>query len=161
MTRAASRDDETAERLSEALRALVSLVIRERSRDLSLSGASTLTTLERCGPRPLTQLALGEGVAQPSMTALVAQLEALALVERRRDPHDGRVALIALTREGERHLSNVRHAFSGRLQSLVSQLPPDEAASLVGALPALEHLVSLADQVAVGQERRGREGLRR
>ena len=42
--------------LAESLFRLASLVIRQRPRDISLTAASTLTALERNGPRRLTQL---------------------------------------------------------------------------------------------------------
>ena len=42
--------------------------------DLSLTAAATLATLQRSGPARLTELAVAEGVSQPSMTALIARL---------------------------------------------------------------------------------------
>ena len=56
------------------------------------TAASTLVTLERTGPRRLTDLAVNEEVTQPSMTALVTQLEELGLAERRRNPADAELS---------------------------------------------------------------------
>ena len=59
---------------------------------VSRSWGMALATLEGTGPRRLTDLAVNEGVTQPSMTAVVTQLEDLGFAERRRDPGDGRVS---------------------------------------------------------------------
>src|SRR5205085_4352762 len=83
--------------IGETLFALTSFAVRQRGREVSLTAASTLATLARTGPRRLTDLAVNEGVTQPSMTAVVSQLEDLGFVERRRAPGDGRVVLVAST----------------------------------------------------------------
>jgi DNA-binding MarR family transcriptional regulator len=139
---------QTVKQVGEALLGLTSLVVRERPRDLSLTALSTMATLERCGPKPLTHLAACEGITQPSMTALVTQLEDLGLAERRRDPADGRVALVALTEEGAQYQQAARRGFFDRLSSLIEQLGPAEAGALVAATPVLEHLLELADRSA-------------
>src|SRR4051812_6171172 len=96
--------------IGEALHALGTTVVRTRSRELSLTAASTLATLERTGPRRLTDLAMNEGVTQPSMTAVVSQLSDLGFVERRADPDDLRVVLVAITANGRRQLRGMRRA---------------------------------------------------
>jgi len=136
----------TATHVGETLLGLTSLVVRERPHDLSLTAVSTMATLERCGPRPLTLLAACEGITQPSMTTLVSQLEARGLVERRRDPRDARVALVALTDEGVQYRHTTRQGFFDRLSSLIEQLDPEEAGALVAAIPVLERLLALADR---------------
>jgi len=139
---------DTAKQVGETLLGLTSLVVRERSRDLSLTAISTIATLERCGPKPLTLLAASEGITQPSMTALVTQLEARGLAERQRDPADARVALVALTREGVQCQHAARQGFFTRLSSLIEQLGTEEAQVLVAAVPVLQHLLDLADRCA-------------
>jgi DNA-binding MarR family transcriptional regulator len=139
---------DTAKHVGDTLLGLTSLVVRERPHDLSLTAVSTMGTLERCGPKPLTLLAACEGITQPSMTSLVTQLEARGLVERRRDPGDARVALVALTREGVQYRHAARQGFFDRLSSLIGQLEPDEAGALVAAIPVLERLLDLADRSA-------------
>jgi len=139
---------DTVKQVGETLIGLTSLVVRERPHDLSLTAISTMATLERCGPKPLTLLAACEGITQPSMTALVTQLEDRGLAERQRDPADGRVALVALTREGVRYRHAARQGFFDRLSSLIEQLGAEEAKNLVAAMPVLEHLLDLADRSA-------------
>lgn len=132
--------------LAGTLQRLVSLVIRERPRDISLTAASTLSTLERRGPLRLTHLALSEGIAQPSMSTLVSQLESLGLVNRRHDPTDGRVVLISITTEGSQFLKTGRRGISERLSSLLVHLSAEDVATLEQATPALGHLLDVADR---------------
>lgn len=148
---------QTARQMGEALLGLTSLVVRERPRDLSLTALSTMATLERCGPKPLTHLAVYEGITQPSMTALVTHLEALGLAERRRDPTDGRVALVALTEEGAQYQRSARRGFFDRLSSLIEQLESEESAVLKAATPVLEHLLVLADRSAIHPDKSERQ----
>jgi DNA-binding MarR family transcriptional regulator len=133
-----------SEALGQALFALAPLVIRRRSRKLSLTASSALGTLERTGPQRLTDLAASEGVTQPSMTAVVSQLEDLGFAERRSDPGDGRVVLVAISQAGRRHLWSMRRAGASVFTVLIDKLPEQEAAVLGGALPALRRLPELA-----------------
>lgn len=142
--------------LGDALFRLAAVVVRQRPRDISLTAASTLGTLERSGPRRITQLALSEGVAQPSMTALVAQLERLGLVERREEPADGRVVLVAITEEGSEYLRAARQQTAGMFAALLEELTPAEAAALRVAAPALDHLLELANGPAPKRSGAGR-----
>jgi DNA-binding MarR family transcriptional regulator len=136
--------------LGEALLALARLAVRDRDRELSLTAASTLATMERSGPRRLTDLALSEGVTQPSMTAVVSQLEDLGLAERRSDPGDGRVVLVAITRAGRRYMRTMRRAGASVFATLIDKLTEHEVATLEAALPALHHLLDLAGQGQIG-----------
>jgi DNA-binding MarR family transcriptional regulator len=113
---------------------------------MSLTALATLSTLERTGPRRITELAVVEGVAQPSMTSLVTNLERDGLAERRSDPDDKRVALAAITARGVEYLSSRRKVGVESLQGLVDQLSVAEAAALAGAVPALSHLRRLDEE---------------
>lgn len=127
----------------EALYGLVTAAIRRGPREMSLTSLSTLATLDRTGPRRITDLAVIQGVAQPSMTVLVTALERSRLVERRGDPADRRVALVALTTAGAELLGAQRRAGAEALIQLIDKLPADEAAALAAAIPALRHLREL------------------
>lgn len=128
--------------IAEAIDGLVAVAMRAGPRDISLTSASTLATLQRGGPCRLTDLAEIEGVAQPSMTTLVTGLERSGLVERRPSPADGRVVLVALTPAGAAYLTARRRARAAMLADLVRTLPPGQAAALAAAVPAM---VSLRD----------------
>ena len=130
----------------EALYGLVTAVVRRRSREMSLTSLATLATLDRTGPRRVTDLAVIEKVAQPSMTALVITLERAGLVERRGDPADKRVALVSLTAAGSDLLRARRRAGAEAIVQLIDKLPPDEAAALAAAIPALQHLRELDNE---------------
>jgi DNA-binding MarR family transcriptional regulator len=132
--------------IGEALQALGTAVVRTRSRQLSLTAASTLATLERTGPRRLTDLATNEGVTQPSMTAVVSQLSHVGFVERRADPADLRVVLVAITAKGRRQLRGMRRASASVITTLIDKLTETEMATLSAALPALRHLEEVATE---------------
>lgn len=131
--------------IGEVLFALGTLGIRQRPRELSLTALSTLSTIERTGPRRLTDLAVGEGVTQPSMSVLVNQLESLGLVERQSDAQDGRVVRVAITPAGHEHLSTLRKVGASVFEVLIDKLASSEAASLRAALPAFGRMLELAD----------------
>ncbi len=102
--------------------------------DITLGQESVLTRLS--GKRGVTasELASAEGVRHQSMTATVASLTALGLVQRRPDPHDGRRQLIALTAQG-------RHArqewLAGQLQDKCTE---EERRAVIAAMAILERL---------------------
>ena len=126
-----------------ALNGLVAALVRGRPRDMSLTAVSTLSTLERTGPRRITELAVIEGVAQPSMTTLVGNLERDGLVERQTDPADGRVTLATITAAGVAYLQGRRRQNAESLERLIDQLGPAEQAALNSALEALGRLTRL------------------
>lgn len=129
--------------LAEIFHALMAVGLRQRPRDISLTSASTLATLGRSGPTRITDLAALEGVAQPSMTALVNALENIGLVERHRDECDGRVALVSLTSKGEEYLVARRAAGAEAYVRLMEKLPPEHIRSLLAAVPAFSQMLDL------------------
>ena len=118
------RDDRSTVAAGTALYGLISEAVKQIPRDLSLTSASTLATLERTGPRRITDLAVIEGVTQPAMTVLVKVLERSGLVERRGDPTDKRVALVAVTKTGAAYVrSRRRRARADAFVQLIDKLP--------------------------------------
>src|SRR3954462_7167220 len=77
----------SATRLARQLR-------QESDAGLSPSQLSALATIERHGTLTLGALADQERVAPPSITKVVAKLEAAGLVERKLDERDRRVAWV-------------------------------------------------------------------
>jgi DNA-binding MarR family transcriptional regulator len=128
-----------------ALYALVIEAVRQIPRTMSLTSQSTLSTLDRTGPRRITDLAIVQGVTQPSMTTLVKVLERQGMVERRGDPSDGRVALVAVTEAGSALVRARRQTNVEEFSQLIDKLSDVDAASLVAAIPALEHLRALSE----------------
>jgi DNA-binding MarR family transcriptional regulator len=130
-------------RVAEALYALGATVVRRVPRQISLTAVSTLSTLDRGGPRRVTELAVAQGVSQPSMTSLVSGLERSGYVERRSDPTDRRAALVALTDAGGAALRARRRAGTESVAELLDQLAPDQLEGLAAVLPALQRLREL------------------
>ncbi|MFD5583657.1 MarR family winged helix-turn-helix transcriptional regulator [Streptomyces sp. NPDC127063] len=120
--------------------------MRHLPRDLSLTSAATLATLDRTGPRRITDLAVTEGVTQPAMTVLVRVMEKDGLVERRGDPSDKRVTLVCLTEAGASYVRARRQAGAQAFARLIDKVSHEEAEALVAALPALLHLATLDGQ---------------
>jgi DNA-binding MarR family transcriptional regulator len=129
--------------IGEALYGLVTLAVRNGPREISLTAASTLSTLDRTGARRLTDLAVIEGVTQPSMSVLVTGLEQAGLAERRPDPADKRVVLVTLAPAGSDYMRSRRRAGARAFADLIDKLPDDEAATLAAAVPALNRLREL------------------
>jgi DNA-binding MarR family transcriptional regulator len=132
--------------VGRALQGLLATAVRSQPRDMSLTSLSTLSTLEQTGPRRITDLAAGEGVAQPSMTALVSTLERSGLVERRADPNDRRVVLVALSAVGLDYIRTRQRAVVEVFALLVDQLPADQTDALISAIPALTRLQELDEE---------------
>jgi DNA-binding MarR family transcriptional regulator len=135
---------ELAEQLDDAVIGLRRLTLDRR--ELSLTAAATLTTLRRSGPTRLTDLAVSEGVSQPSMTALVTRLADQGLVQRRTDPGDRRAVLITLTPAGADLLDRRRETRAGRLTGPLDGLPDDDVRAIAAALPALARLARASTQ---------------
>jgi DNA-binding MarR family transcriptional regulator len=120
--------------------------VRRAPRDLTITSAATLATLDRTGPRRITDLAAIEGVTQPAMTVLVRVMEESGLVERRGDPSDKRVTLVWLTEAGASYVRTRHRAGVRAFARLIDKLTDDEFEALMAALPALQHLAALDSQ---------------
>lgn len=132
--------------IGSALYGLATRAVRRLPRDLSLTSAATLATLDRTGPRRITDLAVVEGVTQPAMTVLVRVMEESGLVERRGDASDKRVTLVCLTEAGASYVRARRRAGVRAFARLIDELTDDEVEALVAALPALRHLAEIDSQ---------------
>jgi DNA-binding MarR family transcriptional regulator len=138
--------------IGSALYGLAVRATRRLPRDLSLTSAATLATLDRTGPRRITDLAAVEGVSQPAMTTLVRVMEESGLVERRGDASDKRVTLVCLTEAGAAYVRARHQAGVDAFERLIGQLTGDEVEALVAALPALKHLAELESQDREGRK---------
>jgi DNA-binding MarR family transcriptional regulator len=108
---------------------------------ISLARARTLATLDREGARRLTDLALLEQVAQPTMTALVGRLEADSLVSRSGDEADGRTVFVSITDAGRGCLRQLIQRRSDSLEAALVQLTAADREAIAAALPALARLL--------------------
>jgi DNA-binding MarR family transcriptional regulator len=111
-----------------------------RREGLSRTAAASLTRLADDGPIRLTELAVAEGVTQPSMSALVARLVDQGLVHRGSDPQDARVVLLSLTPAGQALVARRRADRRARLDHALAELSPDDVARIADAVPSLNRL---------------------
>jgi DNA-binding MarR family transcriptional regulator len=135
---AAARLRLSATRLARRLR-------QEAGTGLSPSQLAALATIELHGPLTLGALADHERVAPPSITKVVAKLEASGLVHRVASDADRRVALVSTTRAGDALLAESRQRKNVWLADRLAALDDDQRARLAAALDALD-LLTTQDQ---------------
>lgn len=109
------------------------------------SQLSALATIDHHGPLTLGALADHERVAPPSITKVVAKLEADGLVERATDPDDRRVQRVTTTKAGRNLIAETRRRKTTWLTARIRELPVEEQARLVAALDVLDHLAMQDD----------------
>ncbi|MFF9645850.1 MarR family winged helix-turn-helix transcriptional regulator [Kitasatospora aureofaciens] len=124
---------EVAAELNELATGLVRHLLSDRQ-GMSLTTVAALGRLEQEGPIRLTALAAAEGIAQPSMTALVQRLERQNLASRSTDPADGRVCLVAITDAGRELLAERHRAQRARVAGLLAALPEQDVQALSEAM---------------------------
>lgn len=106
------------------------------------SQLSALAAIGNHGPLTLGELATVENVRPPSISRIVGALEAEGYVERTLDAHDRRLAVVRVTKKGERELSQIRSERDAWLRRRLDALPARDRERLVAALPVLESLLT-------------------
>lgn len=106
----------------------------------SLSHYAALATIDRHGPMSPRDLAAHERVRPPSMTRIVAYLEADGLVRRERHPTDGRRQLLSITDAGRDLLAVDRGRRDAWLSDQLAALSSGDLAALERALPVVRRL---------------------
>lgn len=119
--------------------------LRNQQVDESLNATemSVLGTLARCGSATPGELARKEHVQPPSMTRIVAMLEAKGLVRREPHPEDRRQVVVTRTEQAEAMLTQSRNKRNAWLAALTAGLDEDEWELLRRAAPVLEKLAQL------------------
>ena len=134
--------------LASALRlAVMRLARRMRAErpqsSLTLTQLAALATLERHGPLTPRELAAAERVSPPSMTRVVAALEAAGLATRADHPSDGRQVLLDASDDGRALLREDRRRREAWLAQRLRELDPDEREVLRRAAAVLDRLAAL------------------
>ena len=136
--------------LATAMRISISRLARRlRVERLGLGGTETvlsdiqlaaLAALERHESMTPGELADHEKVQPPSMTRVIAVLEARGLV--RREPHatDRRQVILTVTDEGRDLVQRVRRRREAWLAQRLQELTPNEIQTLRAAAPILEKI---------------------
>ena len=131
---------EMAARLRLSVTRLARRLRQESGAGLTSSQLSALAVIECHGPLTLGALAEHEGVAPPSITRVVARLEADGLVLRQADPADRRVARVTTSRRGAALIAESRRRKTAWLTARIAALDPDQRRRLADALDVLDQL---------------------
>ncbi|WP_396710885.1 MarR family winged helix-turn-helix transcriptional regulator [Microbispora sp. H11081] len=89
------------------------------------------------------ELAEHEKVQPPSMTRVIAKLEARGLLERSPHPTDRRQVMVSVTPLGAELLNEERRTREAWLAQRLKELTPEERATLRAVAPILEKLSTM------------------
>lgn len=137
-----SAGEELPARLRVAVTRLNRRLRQESVTGVSPSQESALSTIRRLGTPTLGELAQAEQVQPPTMTRVVATMEAAGLVVRRGDEGDRRVSRVELTPEGRETLARIKRLKNAYLARQIATLPPAERARAAELAALLERLVA-------------------
>jgi DNA-binding MarR family transcriptional regulator len=124
---------------------LTRLLVRQLGAEISRTEVGLLSTLSG-GPQRITTLAELEGLAQPTTTTMVKQLEQRGLVKRERQADDRRVVLVNLTEAGNVTLEDYRSRVRAMLGTYLSEIPDEQVEALAAATDALTQLIAVLQQ---------------
>jgi DNA-binding MarR family transcriptional regulator len=119
---------------------LTRLLMRSGAHEISRTEVGVLATLSD-RPRRITQLAMTEALAQPTVTQLVDKLEGRGLVTRTRSKEDGRVVLVAITDAGAEALEAVRAEIRANMREALVELTDAELTELAHAGETMGRLI--------------------
>src|ERR1700761_8725404 len=119
---------------------LTRLLMRSGAHEISRTEVGVLATLSD-GPRRITQLAMTEALAQPTVTQLVDKLEGRGLVTRTRSKDDGRVVLVAITEAGAAALEAGRTEIRANMREALVELSDAELTELAHAGETMGRLI--------------------
>jgi DNA-binding MarR family transcriptional regulator len=115
---------------------------RHSGAHLTPAQMSALSSLDRNGASLVGELARREQIGKSSATRLIANLERAGYVARQADAADARGIRVSLTDTGRRLLSESSARSAAYLRGTLTLLAEEDRRLIVGALPALERLVS-------------------
>src|SRR5580693_451642 len=133
-----------AHEVAAALRVAIGMLYRRLRQstpnELTLAESSTLSRLERGGPASSSELARYDRISPQSMGVTVAALEDRGLIERDRDPEDGRRIVLSITEAGRQLIHDKRGARTGQIAAALDGFSGDELTQLKAVVPILERL---------------------
>ncbi|MFJ5035517.1 MarR family winged helix-turn-helix transcriptional regulator [Streptomyces sp. NPDC088560] len=140
-------DDLDPDTVASALLASISVLVR-RVRHVPVEGGLTmpertaLSQLNRSGPTTSSALAREAQITAQAMGATLSALQGRGLVERRRDPSDGRRVVLTVTDAGLQALKDKRNARTELIARALTggTFTPTELEQLAAAAPLLERL---------------------
>src|ERR671922_241467 len=122
--------EELAPRLRWTVTRLARRLRQEAGTDLGPSQTAALATVERHGPLSPSELAEIERIKRPTATRIVGHLEAAGLVERVKDPADGRASILTITSEGRGLLKRLRERKTAYLAQRLDKLGAEDRRTL-------------------------------
>ena len=134
-------DSQLAAQIRLAVMRLARRLRQQAPAGVTPSQLSVLSTLATKGPLTLGMLAEAERVRPPTMTRIVAALEAEDLVSRRPDENDRRRATILLTKAGRNLVATSRTRKTAYLATRIGLLSPEDRAALERAGEVLERIL--------------------
>src|SRR5215472_16725842 len=136
-------DDDAAIRL----RRVISILARELNSSstgagLTPSQASVLGLIVVRGPIGIGELSEREGLNPTMLSRVIGKLHSAGLIDRVRDPADLRNVSVVSTSAGRRVDKQVKARKAAAVSQWMAMLPPEGAAAVTAALPALEQLAA-------------------
>ncbi|MEE6272030.1 MarR family winged helix-turn-helix transcriptional regulator [Georgenia wangjunii] len=155
--------DEKAHLMAEVSRAqdaITRLLARERTAPmlrttLTIQQLKVLMLLRLEGPLGGHDLARRLGVSMPTVSGVVDRLVKRGMLERRTDPADRRVRLVALSAEGERTVIELENAGEKVRARVLSEMDVEGLRALAQGFAAMAEAV---EQVVVSADRAGAPG---
>jgi DNA-binding MarR family transcriptional regulator len=133
--------EELAPRLRWTITRLARRLRQEAGTDLGPSQVAALATIERHGPLSPSEVAKVERIKRPTATRIVRHLEEAGLVERVKDPEDGRGSILSITAAGRGHLKRLRARKTAYLATRLDNLPAEDRRTLERAAALLEGML--------------------
>jgi DNA-binding MarR family transcriptional regulator len=107
---------------------------------LTPTSVAALATIERHGPMTPSEIAQVERVKRPTITRTLVCLEREGLIDRARDPEDGRSSLISVNGAGRERLRRLRGRKNAYLAKRMRDLSAEEVETLERATEILERM---------------------
>jgi DNA-binding MarR family transcriptional regulator len=114
---------------------------QESGTDLGPSQVAALASVERHGPLSPSELAKIERVQRPTATRIVRHLEEGGLLERVRDPEDGRSSILTITGDGRALLKRLRERKTAYLARRIAAMDAEDRRTLERAAELLEGML--------------------
>ena len=140
-TIATEAKEELAPRLRLAITRTARRLRQEAGSDLGPSQTAALATIERHGPLSPSEVADRERIKRPTATRIVRHLQAAGLVERVRDPEDGRASILTITSDGRSLLRRLRARKTAYLAQRLDGLDEEDRRTLERAAELLEGML--------------------
>jgi DNA-binding MarR family transcriptional regulator len=107
---------------------------------LTPTSVAALATIERHGPLTPSEIAEIERVKRPTITRTLDCLAREGLIDRARDPEDGRSSLISVNGAGRERLRRLRGRKNAYLAKRMRDLSAEEVETLERATEILERM---------------------